>query len=66
MITYILSIDFCILIYTIDETTIIRCLFDDDRIEQSRAPSTMNFNKQQNNVAYVWELQIIATMMLYF
>lgn len=31
MITYILSIDFCILIYTIDETTIIRCLFDDDR-----------------------------------
>lgn len=53
MITYILSIDFCILIYTIDETTIIRCLFDDDRIEQSRAPSTMNFNKQQNNVAYV-------------
>lgn len=34
-------------------------------IEQSRAASTMNFNKQQNNVVYIWEFQIITTMILY-
>lgn len=34
-------------------------------IEQSRAASTMNFNKQENNVVYIWEFQIITTMILY-
>lgn len=34
-------------------------------IEQSRAASTMNFNKQENNIVYIWEFQIITTMILY-
>lgn len=34
-------------------------------IEQSHAASTMNFNKQQNNVVYIWEFQIITTMIFY-